>query len=142
MTRQRLIPTLRTLSLAVLSLGAAQANALCTLGGSGQPSLQGSFSSPLGAGTLNATTACVDEGDDAAWTSVGSIGQIDIVLELAGAAGVTTFGIYDLNDPNSQLSVFERIASVPLPTPVLLLISGLVGLAGVSRPRFFRGGRH
>lgn len=107
MTRQRLIPTLQTLSLAALALGAVQANALCTFGGSGEPSLQGSFNSLLGAGTLSATTACVDEGDDAAWTTVGSIGQIDFLLELAGNAPTNGFGVYDLNNPGVRLSVFE-----------------------------------
>jgi hypothetical protein len=106
-TRQRWIPTLRTLSFAALALGGAQANALCTFGGSGEPSLQGSFNSLLGANTLSATSACVDDGDDAAWTTLGSIGQIDIVLELAGNASTNSFGIYDLNNPGARLSVFE-----------------------------------
>lgn len=93
--------------LAALGLAAAQANALCTFGGSGEPSLQGSFNSMLGANTLSATASCLDDGDDAAWTSVGSIGQIDILLELAGNATTNVFGVYDLNDPSSQLTIFD-----------------------------------
>lgn len=61
----------------------------------------------LGANTLSATNACLDDGSDAAWSTVGSIGQIDIVLELAGNASTNTFGVYDLNNPNSRLSVFD-----------------------------------
>jgi hypothetical protein len=38
---------------------------------------------------------------------LGSIGQIDIVLELAGNASTNSFGIYDLNNPGARLSVFE-----------------------------------
>lgn len=112
MTRQRRVLALQLAALAALGLAASHANALCTFGGSSEPSLQGSFDSMLGANTLNATTACVDDGSDAAWTTVGSIGQIDIVLELAGNASTTTFGVYDLNNPNSRLSVFEGNDSV------------------------------
>ena len=94
-------------ALAALGLAAAQANALCTFGDSGEPSLQGSFDSMLGANTLSATTSCLDDGDDAAWTTVGSIGQVDIVLELAGNASTNVFGVYDLNKPNARLSIFD-----------------------------------
>lgn len=98
--------------LAALGLAAAQANALCTFGGSGEPSLQGSFNTMLGANTLSATNSCLDDGEDAGWTTVGSIGQIDIVLELAGNASTNVFGVYDLNDPNTRLSVFDGNDSV------------------------------
>ena len=99
--------------LAALGLAAAQANALCTFGGSGgEPSLQGSFNSLLGANTLSATGSCLDDGDDATWSTVGSIGQIDIVLELAGNASTTTFGVYDLSNPNSRLSIFDGADTV------------------------------
>jgi hypothetical protein len=98
--------------LAALGLAATQANALCTFGGSGESSLQGSFNSMLGANTLSATTSCVDDGDDAAWSTVGSIGQIDILLELAGNASTNVFGVYDLNNPNARLSVFDGADTV------------------------------
>ena len=101
------VSVLQLTMLGALGLAAAQANALCTFGGSGEPSLQGSFNSMLGANTLSATNSCVDDGNDAGWTTVGSIGQIDIVLELAGNASTNTFGVYDLNDPNKRLSVFD-----------------------------------
>ncbi len=94
-------------TLAVLGLAAAQANALCSFGGSGEPSLQASFNSMLGANTLSATSSCLDDGDDAAWTTVGSVGQIDILLELAGNASTNVFGVYDLNNPGSRLSIFD-----------------------------------
>lgn len=101
------VSSFQLISLAALGLAAAQANALCTFGGSGEPSLQGSFNSMLGANTLSATTACLDDGNDAAWTTVGSIGQIDILLELAGNASTNVFGVYDLSNPNARLSVFD-----------------------------------
>lgn len=106
------VSILRCALLAALGLAASQANALCTFGGSGEPTLQGSFDTLLGANTLSASNACVDDGNDAAWTTVGSIGQIDIVLELAGNASTTTFGVYDLNDPSARLSVFDGADSV------------------------------
>lgn len=101
------VSCLQLISLAALGLAAAQANALCTFGGSGEPSLQGSFNTMLGANTLSATTACLDDGNDAAWSTVGSIGQIDILLELAGNASTNVFGVYDLNNPNARLSIFD-----------------------------------
>lgn len=101
------VSVLQLTMLAAMGLAAAQANALCTFGGSGEPSLQGSFNTMLGANTLSATNACLDDGNDAAWTTVGSIGQIDIVLELAGNASTNTFGVYDLNNPGARLSIFD-----------------------------------
>ena len=121
--------------MATLALVGAQAHAVCTFGGSSEPSLQSNFDSLLGPGTLNATTACVDDGDDAAWSTIGSIGEIDIVLELAGNAATNSFGVYDLNDTGARTSIFDGndATPVPLPTPVVMLMSGLIGLAGVSR---------
>lgn len=48
---------LQMMALATLALAGAQAHAVCTFGSSSEPSLQSSFDSLLGAGTLNATTA-------------------------------------------------------------------------------------
>jgi hypothetical protein len=98
---------LQTTALVALALAGAQAHAVCTFGSSGEPSLQSRFDSLLGAGTLNAATACVDDGDDAAWSTIGSIGEIDIVLELAGNASTNSFGVYDLNDASARLTIFD-----------------------------------
>ena len=93
---------------AALAIGGAQAHAACTfVGGGGEPSLQSVFDSILGAGAPNTTTACVNDGSDAAWSTVGSVGAIDIVLELAGNAQSNTFGLYDLNNPSRRLTIFE-----------------------------------
>lgn len=97
----------RVASLAVLAVVAGPAQAVCTFGGSGEPSLQTSFDALLGPGSLDAQGACMPEGGDAAWTTVGSVGQVEIVLELAGNAQSNAFGVYDLNDPTRRLSVFE-----------------------------------
>lgn len=92
---------------AALIAAGPQVHAACTFGGSGEPSLQATFNSILGSGAPNATLACVADGADAAWTTVGSVGAIDIVLELAGNAQSNTFGLYDLNDPSRRLTIFE-----------------------------------
>ena len=105
--RQRRITLVQAFSLAALSLGAVQANALCTFGGSGEPSLQGSFDSLLGGNALHASSDCVSDGADAAWSTVGSVGQLDIMLELAGNAATNLFGVYDLNDPSQRLTIFD-----------------------------------
>ena len=101
-----------TAVLAALALAGTQAHAACTFGNSNEPSLQNTLDSLLGSGALDATTACVDDGDDAAWSTIGSIGEIDIVLELAGNAATNSFGVYDLNDPNARLSIFDGGDSV------------------------------
>lgn len=112
MKRQLQTAAVQLTSIAALALAGAQAHALCTFGTSGEASLQGSFDALLGTGTLDATTACVDDGDDAAWSTIGSVGQIDIVLELAGNASTNSFGVYDLNDPNARLTIFDGNDSV------------------------------
>ncbi|MBL8267865.1 DUF4114 domain-containing protein [Steroidobacter sp.] len=106
------VSTVRFAMLAGLGLAATQANALCTFGGSGEPALQGSFDAMLGANTLSATNACLEDGADAGWTTVGSIGQIDIVLELSGNASSNVFGVYDLGNPNARLSIFDGADAV------------------------------
>lgn len=92
---------------AAFALCAGQVHAQCTFGGSGEPSLQATFDTLLGAGAPDAVAACVPDGADAAWTTVGSVGSIDIVLELAGNARSNSFGIYDLGDPSRRLTIFE-----------------------------------
>jgi hypothetical protein len=98
---------LRIAAAAALLAAGSQAQAACTFGGSGEPSLQSVFNSILGGGAPSASVACVADGADDAWTTVGSIGAIDIVLELAGNAQSNTFGLYDLNDPSRRLTIFE-----------------------------------
>jgi hypothetical protein len=95
------------MAMTALALASAQAHAVCTFGSSNEPTLQSSFNSLLGAGTLNASTACLDDGDDAAWSTLGSRGEIDIVLELAGNAATNSFGVYDLNNPGARLTIFD-----------------------------------
>jgi hypothetical protein len=114
----------RVASIAVLAVVAGQAQALCTFGGSGEPSLQTSFDALLGPAALDAQAACVAEGSDAAWTTVGSIGQVEIVLELAGNAQSNIFGVYDLNDPTRRLTVFEGNDSVDSEATLRLRLMG------------------
>lgn len=91
-----------------LVMAGSQVHAECTFGNvGGEPSLQGAFNTMLGVGAPSAATACVPDGADAAWTTVGSVGSFNIVLELAGNAQANSFGLYDLNDPNRTLTIFE-----------------------------------
>jgi hypothetical protein len=83
------------------------ASAACVFGGSGEPSLQGTFNTLLGGGAPSAASDCLADGTDAAWTTVGTTGSASILIELAGNASSNSFGIYDLADPLRQLSVFE-----------------------------------
>lgn len=93
---------------AALVAAGSHAHAACTFGSAGgEPQHQGVFNSILGAGAPSAMADCVADGADAAWTTVGSTGGIDIVLELAGNAQSNTFGLYDLNAPNRRLTIFE-----------------------------------
>ena len=98
---------LRAAVLAGLALGASQSYAACTFGGgSGEPTLQSTLDTLLGADTVNAQTACMADGADGAWSTVGQVGTIDIKVELAGNAASNTFGIYDLVTGN-QIRIFE-----------------------------------
>ncbi|HKE94531.1 MAG TPA: DUF4114 domain-containing protein [Povalibacter sp.] len=97
---------LRYAAVAALALAAQQAGAACTFGSSGEPSLQASVDTLLGTGVINTATGCLADGNDVAWTTLGNIGEIDIVLELAGNAATNSFGIYDLSDPSRRLTVF------------------------------------
>jgi Domain of unknown function (DUF4114) len=96
---------------AALALAGTQAHAACTFGNAGgEPSLQGVFNSILGAGAPSAASACLPDGNDAAWSTVGSVTAIDIVIELAGNAASNTFGLYDLAHPDDEsrrLTIFE-----------------------------------
>lgn len=91
----------------VLALTAGQAYAACAPALSGEPSLQSNFNSLLGVGVLDAVNACVNDGSDVAWTTVGTTASTTILIELAGNASSNTFGVYDLNDPSRRLSIFE-----------------------------------
>lgn len=91
----------------ILTLAATQTYAACTFGGSGEPSLQNTFNTLLGSGTYDVESDCVPDGSDSAWTTLGTIGEIDILVELAGNASTNVFGIYDLADPNQRIVVFE-----------------------------------
>jgi hypothetical protein len=98
---------LRTVVTGAIALAAAESQGACTFGGSGEPSLQGTFNTLLGADALSATNDCIADGSDVAWTTLGTIGEIDIVIELAGDANTNVFGIYDLANPNNRITVFE-----------------------------------
>jgi hypothetical protein len=98
---------LRPALFAGLALAAAQSHAACTFGsGSGEPSLQGTFNTLLGVDTANVQTACIADGADAAWSTTGQVGTIDIQVELSANAASNTFGIYDLVS-GSHIQVFE-----------------------------------
>ena len=90
-----------------LALAAGQSYATCAPAISSEPSLQSSFNSLLGSGVLDAVNDCVNDGGDAAWTTVGTTASTSILIELAGNASSNMFGVYDLGDPSRRLSIFE-----------------------------------
>lgn len=98
---------IRAVVAAALAMAGSQVHAACTFNGSGEPSLQGTLDSLLGAGALSATGDCVADGRDAAWSTVGNTAAASILIELAGNASSNTFGVYDLADPNRRLTIFE-----------------------------------
>lgn len=93
---------------AALSITGVQAYAACTFGGSGgEPTLQNTFDSLLGNNVVDVADDCVPDGSDLAWTTLGTVSEIDLVVELAGNASSNVFGIYDLANPNNRIVVFE-----------------------------------
>ena len=105
MTRSRVNATRAAVVLA-LGVVANQAQADCTFGGSGEPSLQGSLDSLLSGNAPDVVTACVADGADEAWQTVGSTGLIVINVELAGNARSNEFGVYDINTGQTS-RIFE-----------------------------------
>lgn len=81
--------------LGALGMAAAHAHANCSFGGSGEPSLQATMDGLLGPASVNVVTACLNDGSDANWSTVGQIGTVEISVELAGNAATNTFGVYD-----------------------------------------------
>lgn len=64
-------------------------------------------------------------GPDEVWTQ-GSLGSgFGLVLEIAGNAGINTFGIYDVTNPTNFVEIFDGAASGPIAgPPVTLFIAG------------------
>jgi Domain of unknown function (DUF4114) len=96
----------RIAALGALALAASQAHAICTFGGSGEPSLQATLDDLLGGDTVDVVAACIPDGSDAAWSTVGQVGTVEIQIELAGNASTNTFGIYDFIT-GAELRLFE-----------------------------------
>lgn len=88
------------------ALSANQAYALCTFGGSGEPSLQAALDGLLSGGAPDVQTDCLNDGSDAGWRTIASTGEIEISIELAGNAGSNEFGVYDLNSGTAR-TIFE-----------------------------------
>lgn len=79
----------------------------CTFGPGtvGESSLQTVMNGLLGAGAPNAVSACVAEGNDAVWQTVGQ-GAATLIVEIAGYANLNTFGIYDIGSSGNTLQVY------------------------------------
>jgi hypothetical protein len=97
---------MQAVGVAGLALCANQAYAACTFGSSGEPSLQGTLDTLVGPGVIDAQASCVSDGQDVAWTTVGTVGEVILAVELAGNAATNSFGVYDLSDPSRRLTVF------------------------------------
>jgi len=106
---RRLRLAVQVAAFTVLGVATQYADAACTFGPSwgGEPSLQQSFDSLLGAGSINAVSGCIGNGADAAWRTASPFAGATIVLELAGNASSNIFGIYDLNDTSRRVDVFQ-----------------------------------
>jgi hypothetical protein len=86
------------------------AQAACSFGSSGEPSLQQSFNELFGAAAApDAVADCLDDGagprSDGVWHSTGQ-SSATILLELAGFADFNSFGLYDPLNPANRLDVF------------------------------------
>lgn len=86
------------------------AQAACSFGVSGEPSLQQSFNSLFGAAAApNAANDCLNDGTgpgrDGVWQPTGQ-SSATILLELAGFADQNVFGLYDPLNPGNRLNVF------------------------------------
>lgn len=94
---------------AALAAFAPGAQALCTFGPSGEPTLQQSFDGLFGASNApNAETDCLADGSaagqDGIWRS--SAASATVLLEIAGFANQNTFGLYDPTTPSNLFEVF------------------------------------
>jgi hypothetical protein len=127
---------LRAAVVAGLALAATtQAQAACTFGGSGEPSLQSTVNTMLSGGAPNVATECVTDGNDAGWRTVGSTGSIAVQVELAGNAGSNEFGIYDLSTGETR-RIFEGNDGAGAGAPTVLAPLG----SGQWRVRFREDG--
>lgn len=92
-----------------LAFVAPAAQAVCTFGSSGEPTLQQSFDDMFGSAAPDAAADCLADGggpgQDGVWRSAGTT-SATILLELAGFADLNTFGLYDANDPGHRFEVF------------------------------------
>jgi hypothetical protein len=103
----------KPLELFIVCLGGAAASgtaqAACTFGTSGEPSLQQSFDDLFGAAAPDTGADCLDDGvgpgRDGVWQSTGR-SSATILLELAGFADFNAFGLYDPLNPANRLDVF------------------------------------
>lgn len=116
---------LTALFIAGASVISSQASAgNCTFGASGEPSLQATFDSLLGTATVNAQTACLNDGSDANWSVTGGqLGQVDIKVELAGNKDTNSFGVYDIVT-GTRYQLFEGSDSAGATGDVKVKLSG------------------
>jgi hypothetical protein len=108
----------KTLGILIACLGTAAftnaAQAACSFGASGEPSLQQSFNDLFGtAAAPNAAADCLDDGTgpgrDGVWRPTGE-SSATILLEIAGFADLNTFGLYDPLNPSNRLDIFSGVA--------------------------------
>jgi len=109
--RQTFRITLACLGMALLT-DAAQA--ACTFGASGEPSLQQSFNDLFGAAAApDAVADCLNDGTgpgrDGVWHPTGE-SSATILLEIAGFADLNSFGLYDPLNPSNRLNIFSGVA--------------------------------
>lgn len=120
---------LATLGVCVLS-GNAMADAVF---GDGGASLQSVFdnitTNPIGNSSIDVVQDAMNDGTDSYWSVNGSGGSLaTIVVEVAGYANSTTFGIFDSSDSNNKVTLFDGPDGQGDQTLVSILADGSVNV--------------
>jgi hypothetical protein len=102
--------------------------------------LNGITTNPLGASSINASTAFIPEGGDANWSITASGGSVStIVVELGAYAPNNIFGVYDAADPSKLVQVFAGANVAGDQAMLSIKANGQVFLNNVSTGVTFAG---
>ncbi len=95
-----------------------------------------------GASSVNASSDMLEDGKDSNWyfPLAPQDGSATIVIELAGNAGSNTFGLYDINNKNDKVNIFNGDAAAGAKVSISLSESGEVSLSDSPTNTFFESG--
>lgn len=109
---------------ALLLLATGEAAAACSFGrGSGEASLQSVFDQVLGSGALDAAADCVSAADARVWSAPAEA-VATIIVELAGFAPQNRFGIYQGDESNNRITLFDGADGAGAGSTVRFVASG------------------